>query len=205
MSVVWRKVWRDLAHSKARTILVVLSTAVGVFALGLVFGLFGVMNARMTESHRSAIPAHVTFRGGPFSRETVEAVRRDPDVLDAEGETVAPFHWKLEGETRWRDGDVVARDDYDAQRMNLLRLLGGRWPGGQASRSSAKRTLSVERLSSRYFDVPVGTTILVEFGQRERRVSVEGTVRAPVVLPPEWGGRGDVLRHSRDRRLADRP
>ena len=36
MSVIWHKVWRDLAHNKARTALVVLSIAVGVFALGVV-------------------------------------------------------------------------------------------------------------------------------------------------------------------------
>ena len=39
MSVIWRKTLRDLAANKARTALVVISTAVGVFALGLVFGL----------------------------------------------------------------------------------------------------------------------------------------------------------------------
>ena len=38
MSVIWHKVWRDLVHAKARTALVVLSIAAGVFALGLVFG-----------------------------------------------------------------------------------------------------------------------------------------------------------------------
>ena len=36
MSVVWRKVWRDLWHNKLRTLLVILATATGVFSLGLV-------------------------------------------------------------------------------------------------------------------------------------------------------------------------
>ena len=38
MSVVWAKIRRDLGQNKARTALVVLSIAVGVFALGFIYG-----------------------------------------------------------------------------------------------------------------------------------------------------------------------
>jgi hypothetical protein len=41
MNVIWHKVWRDLVRDRTRTALVVLSTTVGMFALGLVFGLSG--------------------------------------------------------------------------------------------------------------------------------------------------------------------
>jgi len=188
MSVVWRKIWRDLAHNKARTALVVLSTAVGVFALGLVFGLSGVLRTQILESHRASVPAHVTFWGGPFSPGVVEAIGREPGVAATEGEMVASFRWKLAGEGEWRDGDLVARADYGAQRISLLRLLDGRWPDGGTNRLPSERALGVERLSSRYFDLPVGATVLVEFGEHGRRLPVEGIVSAPVVLPPEWGG-----------------
>lgn len=187
MGVIWRKVWRDLARSKVRTALVVLSTAVGVFALGLVIGLSGVLRSRIVESYRASVAAHITFWGGPFSRDTVAAVRREPGVAAAEGEIGRSFRWKLDGEEAWRDGDVVARADYSAQRMNLLRLQGGRWPDAQVI-GSAQRVLAVEHMSSRFFGVSVGTAILVELGERERSVPVAGVVRAPVVLPPEWGG-----------------
>ena len=46
-SIVWKKVWRDLAQNKARTALAVLSTAVGILALGLVFGLSGMMRDQL--------------------------------------------------------------------------------------------------------------------------------------------------------------
>jgi putative ABC transport system permease protein len=182
MTVTWHKIWRDLVHrgNRARTILAVLSTAVGVFALGLVFGLSGVMQTRMVEVHRGTIPAHITFWGGPFSQETIDTMLREPDVIDAEGETSTSFRWKLEGEDEWRDGELVARADYRAQRMDLLRLLDGHWP--------AERALGMERLASRYFDVSPGTSLLVEIGQRERRLPVEGILRAHMVFPPQWGG-----------------
>jgi putative ABC transport system permease protein len=180
MGVVWKKVWRDLAHNKARTALAVISTAVGVFALGLVFGLSGVMRDQLTAVHRKALPAHITLWGGPFSPEVVDAVRREPGVLDTEGEIVASFRWKLEGEENWRDARVVARDDYQEQSMKLLRLLEGGWPTG--------RRLGIDRLSSEHLDIRPGTDILVEFGGRERRASIDGVVYAHDVLSPEMGG-----------------
>jgi putative ABC transport system permease protein len=185
MSVVWRKVWRDLAHNKLRTLLVVLSTAVGVFALGLVFGLSGVMRERMTQDHRATVPGHINVWGGSFDQDTVEAVLREPGVADAEVEIYRlSFRWAFadsgSGETEWRDGALYARADYDAQRMNLIDLLDGHWP--------EERTLAVERQSSLHFDVPLGTTILVEFGRYERQLPVEGIVRVPTVFPPQFGG-----------------
>lgn len=180
MNVIWSKIWRDLAHNKIRTGLVVLSTAVGVFALGLVFGTSGVMRAQMMATRQAAVPAHITFSGGPFEQDAVDAARREPGVAAVEGEIVVPLRWKRPGETQWRDGQLVARADYDAQHMNLVRLLAGRWP--------ARRALSVERSSSRYYNIPSGVTILAQVGQREQPLPVEGVVRASDVFPPEWGG-----------------
>ena len=179
MSIIWRKVWRDLWRNKFRTCLVVLSTAVGVFALGFVFGLSGVMRARMTESHLATVPAHLTFYTSTFDQDVVDTILNEPGVADAQGEVTASFRWKLEGETEWRDGNMVAYADYEAQYMNLLDLLDGHWP--------AERTLAVERMTSRHFHVPLGTTILVEFGRRERSLPVEGIVRHSQVPPPQLG------------------
>ena len=100
MSVIWHKVWRDLWHNKFRTALIVLATAVGVFALGFVYGTSGVMRTRMTESHRASRFPHITFYTSRFDREVVETIHREPGVADAEGETLAGIRWKLEGPAR---------------------------------------------------------------------------------------------------------
>jgi putative ABC transport system permease protein len=180
MSIVWRKVWRDLWRNKFRTLLVVVSTAVGIFALGFIYGTSEVLTARMTESHRASVYPHITLYTSSFEREVIETIQHEADVTDVEGQRVAALRWKIEGETDWRDGYVYARDDYENQHMDLFDLLDGNWPAG--------RTLAVERLSSQYFDVPPGTTIIVEFGRSERRLPVEGLVRHAQVFPPQWGG-----------------
>jgi putative ABC transport system permease protein len=188
MGVTWYKVWRDLKLSKARTALVVISTAVGVFALGVVFGLYGVLRGHIMGPYRAALPAHITFGGGPFSQEVVDAVAREPGVAEAERELHADFEWKLAGDEAWRDADVVARADFGAQEMNLLRLREGSWPDDAAVRVASPHALAVECLSADQIDIPLGTTLLVKIGQRERSVVVVGVACAPVVLPPDWGG-----------------
>jgi putative ABC transport system permease protein len=180
MSIIWRKVWRDLWDSKFRTLLVVISTAVGVFALGFVYGTSDVLRARMTESHRASVFPHITFYTGLFDEDVIDTMRHEPGVADVEGQRVATFRWKLEDEPDWRDGAVIARADYEAQHMDLFDLRDGSWPAG--------RKLAVERLASRYFGVPMGTTVSVEFGRTERRLPVEGIVRMSQVFPPQWGG-----------------
>jgi putative ABC transport system permease protein len=154
---------------------------VGVFALGLVFGLSDVMRTRMTESHRAGVPAHVTLGTSTFDQDVVDTVLDVPGVADAEGETWASVRWKSEGETEWRDGIMIARADYEAQRMNLLDLLDGAWP----AHSGIERALAAERMTSRHYNVPLGTTILVEFGRSERRLPIEGIVRYSDAYPPQ--------------------
>lgn len=176
----WRKVWRDLAHNRLRTFLVVISIAVGVFAVGLVLGLSGVMRERMTQDFQAMMPAHINFWNGPFDQAVVEAVSQQPGVADVEAQVNTSFRWKLDGEVDWRDAILIARTDYEAQPMDRIDLLSGYWP--------VNRTLAIERQASQYFDIPLGTTILVEFGHRTRSLPVEGIVRAPTIFPPQFGG-----------------
>jgi putative ABC transport system permease protein len=180
MSIIWHKVLRDLWRNKFRTALIVLSTAVGVFALGFVYGTSGIMTAEMTKSHKASLFPHITFYTSLFNHDAVDTILHEPGVAEAEGESVASIRWKLEGEEDWRDGTVFARDDYEAQRTDLFTLIDGEWPTG--------RTLAVERLSMQHFRVCPGTEIIVEFGRTERRLSIGGVVRQPQVYPPQWGG-----------------
>lgn len=180
MSVTWRKVWRDLWGNRLRTLLVVLATTVGVFALGLVFGISGVMRTQMTLSHKASNSPHLMFYTSSFDQDVVEAVRREPGVADTEGEYWGfSFRWRLNGETDWEDGMLIAREGYGSQYMYPVSLVDGEWPG--------KRTLAVERMSAEYFDLPLGAEMIVEVAGRERRIPIVGIVRHPYTPPPQIG------------------
>lgn len=180
MSIIWHKVWRDLWRNKFRTVLIVLSTAVGVFALGFVYGGAGVMRARMTESQRASLFPNIIFYTSQFDQDVVDTIGHESGVADAEGQSTASIRWKLDGDTDWRDGDVIARANYEKQQMDIYTLLDGDWPEGRA--------LDVERLSAQYFHVSPGADIIVEFGRGERRLPIEGIARVHQVYPPQFGG-----------------
>lgn len=182
MNVIWAKIWRDLLYNGARTLLGTLSIAVGVFALGLIFGLSDLMRVRITEDHQSRKPGHINFWTSPFDESVVEAVLRETGVADAEARTQVVFRWRLENETEWHNGNLAARADFKAQHTDIVDLLSGQWP--------AKRTLAVESQSSEYFNIPLGSVIFIEWGQRERRLPVTGIAHSPIGFfsPPKLGG-----------------
>ncbi len=186
MGVIWHKVWRDLAHDRARTALVVLSIAVSVFAIGVIVGAYGIMCACMEEDRRAWVPIHISFWGWFRRDAATDAVLRDPDVVEVERLIDTTVRWRLEndanlGPSDWRDGVLYAHEDYADMRFGLLDLVEGRWP--------EERELAVERLSAKCFGIPVGTPVIIQVEQREHRLNVGGIVRDPDVYSiPQFGG-----------------
>jgi putative ABC transport system permease protein len=181
--VTWRKIWRDLMHNKARTALVVLSIAVGVFVLGVLLGAYGMMVDGLEREWRASIPVHITL-WGQFDEEAEQAVLRDVAVIDVERLADATLLWRLESEADWRETRVTARQDYAGQRMGLISLAEGHWPEG--------RTLAVESTTAQDFGIAPDTVVIVQSGQHERRLEVVGVIHDPDAgLPPSFGGRPD--------------
>ncbi len=179
MSIIWRKVWRDLWHNKLRTLLVVLSAAIGIFALGLVFGSSSVVRERLTESHRASNAPHIEIYTDPLEQEIIYRLQRDPAIAYIEGENTTSIRWKFAGEADWRDGTVIARYDYTTQQIYPIELLEGEWP--------TRRTLAVERMSASYYDIPLGETIFVQVANREQAIAITGRARHPYTQPPQIG------------------
>ena len=179
MNVIWSKIWRDLFGHGFRTLLVVLSTAVGVFALGLVFSLSELMTGRMEEDYFRSSPGHIEVWGGPFDQQSIDLLKDIAGVTAVQGESTLNFRWKMVGEENWRDGALVARSSYADQQMDYVDLSAGHWPGN--------RDLTIERQSALYFGIPEHTQLVVKFEKGERLVWVDGVVRDPAVSPPQFG------------------
>ena len=182
MNVVYRKVARDIWRNKARTLMVVLSTAVGIFALGLVMTLSELMTSRMTGEWEASQPAHVVLYTDSFSEGTVDALARTRSVADIEPSINATIQWKRPGETEWRNAFVEARQDYERQRQNLVTLVSGQWPRAEHN------AILVERQSSIFFDIPLGSVIVIKTARIKREVKVIGVARSLTVFPPQFGG-----------------
>ena len=182
MGVLWHKLRRDLWRAKTRTVLVVVSTMVGLVALGLSLGLAETMTARMTASHRASRPPHLMFwaQGEGFNTATCTAVERLAPVRACQTSGQFTIRWKRPGEKNWRKGTLQTVRDVYSQQLHLITLVEGRWPEG--------RELVIERQTARYLHLRPGDVVQVDVHGRVRPISISGVVRDPLVFPPQFGG-----------------
>ncbi len=183
MNITLRKIWRDLSNNKARTILVILAMAIGINAVGIAFGMSEITRSRLVESHQAAVMAHIRFwMVNRLDQDLVASIEADPQFADVECISEDQLRWRFEGDSEWRKMRLISQDDYNAQHINRVELISGVWPDAE--------TLTVERLSANYYDISSGTTIIVESGQGEHRLTVEGVARGQIVPPPQYTGEG---------------
>lgn len=119
----WRKVWRDLWGNKLRSLLVVLTIAVGVFAIGFVSELLFVAVPTMDADYLKADPHSATIFPDPFDDDLVASLRRVPGVGQVEGRT------SINAQVTLADGDVkdisiTAIPPVDEIRIDKLRPTG---------------------------------------------------------------------------------
>jgi putative ABC transport system permease protein len=198
MSVIWQKVWSDLWDNKVRTILAVLSIAVGVFAVGVTFGMADQMLSGMDKAHQAVSPSHINmFLNEYIDRDTVLSLRRIPGVADIEAYNQVTVRYKIHSEDEWKTGVVTMRDDYNNQTHDVTQLKEGRWP--------EKNDIAIERLSSQYYGVDIGDKVIFEINKKERLMPVIGKVRHPFVPPPQFGGQAFFFMDAEGFKLFDVP
>ncbi|MCO6449590.1 MAG: ABC transporter permease [Caldilineales bacterium] len=131
----WRKVLRDILSNKRRTFLVVLSIAVGIFAVGTVAHMRVIVTDDMVESYEAANPpSAILYTEQAFSDNLVEAVRRMPEVAAAEGRRNVVVRFQHPQDEAWYPLRLYAAPDYEDMQINILRretLFGpdpAKWP-----------------------------------------------------------------------------
>ena len=164
----WRKVLADLRGNKARTILVVLSIAVGVFAIGMVGGSNVLMADALRRAYSATNPASAQiYTVDPFGDELLETIVRMHTVEEAEGRRTLTVRLQT-GAGQWRTLQLVALADYTDIRVNKVWAAGGSWP-------PPDRALLVERSSLKFIGAGVGETLLIELPDgRRRRLPIAG-------------------------------
>jgi putative ABC transport system permease protein len=177
MSVIWYKVWYDLWHNPLRTLLVVLSIAVGVFAVGATTGLADQMLPTMDSSHQSTMPSHVTmYLNQPVDLETILTLRKLPGVEEVEALNTIEVRYKLKPQDEWHKANIWMREDYQHQTYDVVQLKAGEWPEG--------RVLGIERMHSPFYGIDIGDQVILEIDGKPRTFPVTSVIRHPFVPPP---------------------
>lgn len=130
MSPRWKKVIGDLRSNPTRTLLVVLSIFIGVFAVGAVLGTEAIVVREMNTQYRSANPANATIsvsEEDSFGTEFIRLIRNMDVVGEAEGRRSYGARVQVPAGD-WRDISVIAIDDFDTIQINRFQLIAGTSP-----------------------------------------------------------------------------
>jgi len=167
----WRKVLSDLINNKARTLLVVLSIAVGVFAIGVIAGAYQIISEDIGVSYAANNPANIEIRLDDFDQDLLQTVRNFQGIEDAEARRVFTVRLRPQGGTQWTAVDVFAFDDFEDNHINLLQPVRGK------TRPEENQIL-LERDILDDFQASPGETIEVQLrDESEKTITVAGIVR----------------------------
>ncbi|HOU14670.1 MAG TPA: FtsX-like permease family protein [Anaerolineae bacterium] len=157
----WRKVLADLWGNKTRTLLVVASIAVGVFAIGVITATYVMLKADLNLSYSSSNPANISLITTPLSEDMVDIIRRMDDVADAEAYTTASLRLQT-GPESWKTLTLYAFPDYEERAIHrLLSPVGATVPGD--------REIILEHKTLASLNAAIGDTLDVELPDGTRR------------------------------------
>ena len=151
----WRKVFLDLFENKGRTLLVVFSIAVGVFSIGVIAGTYVIISNDMSVTYAANNPANIEFRMDDFDDDMLTTIRNTQGIEDAEGRRVVNMRVREMDREKWTTLDIIAVDDFDKNKVNLLNLISGQIKPG-------KDEVILERDALDDLDVQVGQDLLFE-------------------------------------------
>jgi putative ABC transport system permease protein len=174
------KVLADLKVSRSRTILAILSIAIGIFAVGTVLTTREAVNRSVEDSFDSSNPASAVLSTEPFDTSVVAAVQALPEIGDAEGRV------KLEARLQksdgsWLDLDLNAIADFNNIRVDRVLPESGAWP-------PATGELLIERASRANAGVAIGDLVVIELpGGAQHTLRVGGVAYDPGQVAPDLG------------------
>jgi len=177
----WQKVFHDLIDNKARTLLVVLSIAVGVFSIGVIAGAFQIISQDMSISYAANVPANVELRLSNFDDAVLDSIHNQQNVKDTEARRVFNMRVRVPGTDKWTTLDVVAFESFEDNAINLLVPVEG-------ATIPKKREVMLEKDALENLDVAVG-------GNLEFQLPDGSTKLLPVVgiVQDTAAGAGDFL------------
>ncbi|HUX87783.1 MAG TPA: FtsX-like permease family protein [Chloroflexota bacterium] len=179
----WRKVLGDLFGNKTRTALVVLSIAVGIFAVGMIAGSYVIIERDMTRSFDAVNAADAAIYTDGFDDAFADSMRHVPGVRDAQGRLQVTVRAQL-SPTDTRNLALMSIPDHGAARINQVKPLTGAWP-------PATKEIALERASMVWLGLKEGDRITVETSDNKlRELRVVGTAYFMNLPPPMFGGSG---------------
>ncbi|MDX1414266.1 MAG: ABC transporter permease [Candidatus Promineifilaceae bacterium] len=166
----WRKVLADLWDNKLRTILVVASIAVGVFAVGTIGNSYAIISEDINISYASINPANIEIVTEPFDEGLVKSIEDVPGVKEALGQHMVGVRLSKDGE-QWISHNIIAQEEPETALISRRIPVDGQpYPG--------RRNMVIEHNNFYINDYEIGDTLMVEMPDGKiRYMELVGSVR----------------------------
>jgi putative ABC transport system permease protein len=183
-STRWRKVLRDLWHNKSRTLLVVLSIAVGVFAVGAVAGARAILARDLQSQYDQTADASARIFASGLDENFIDSIRRMPEIAEAQGRSL--YLLRIKNEKVNSNLLLHGINDFGEIRVNTIDFISG-------ERVPPWRQLLIESASIDLFKVQEGGTLIVELNDgKKRELRIAGTVHDLNAPPPRFANFGSA-------------
>lgn len=178
----WYKVLSDLLGNKTRTVLIVLSITVGLFAVGTIVSSQTILREQMAQGYASIHPSSGTVRTLElFDQDFVHSVQEMKGVQDADARRIL-FSRVLTSTGEWANLTIFAVEEYDGIRVNKIRPVQGAWP-------PPDRQILIERNALPLIGYQVGEQVLLEMpNEKQYILRIAGITHDMAQLPAQFDG-----------------
>lgn len=183
MSPRWHKAFRDLTTNRARTLLVLMSITVGVFAIGLVLNAQAILMRELPRSYLTARPSTAVLYTAAFDEDLLPTVRNTRGVMSVEGRRGILVRMQVAPNV-WRNLQLFAIQDFHHMQADVIHHLSGRWP-------PPKDGFLIERSALDLVPGAIGSRLRVETDSgKQRTLTISGVVHDLVIYPANLSGVG---------------
>ena len=175
----WVKVAKDIFTNLVRTILVILSIAVGVFAIGMTTNAGRIVKRDMNEQYLATNPDSATFYLSPFDESLLQSIQNARIVSQAEARRLETVEIRLQDGT-WEELTLNAIPDFESIQINQIFVEKG-------TAAPERGEVFLERKTADYLNLDAGEKLQVRLPGTTRtwNLDVTGIVHDLHAIPPE--------------------
>lgn len=150
----WYKVISDLLGNKVRSLLVIASITVGLFAVGLIVSMHQIIAQDMETGYRAVKPANVLLTTSMYEEDLLPHLEKVDGVEHADGAMIFTLRVRV-ASGEWETIDFKAIPKIEENHINRLRLIEGSWPPNDLE-------FVVDQYKADKLGAPVGSMFEVE-------------------------------------------
>lgn len=181
MRARWRKVLADMWSNKVRTVLVVLSITIGVFAVGMTNNADLYIGRDQNDGYNANNPASIQLFISPFEKELAWSVEGMREVQHAEARRIE-IGTVSDPENVEFDIQLFAVEDYDNITVNQFDVEAG-------SSDPGLRGILLERTSAEELGKQLGDELIIEMeDETQYTVMVTGIIHDLNIVPRVFSG-----------------